>query len=306
MALPISLLRVRRDDTKAIEEVYGKSDTYVLMVPKGDTATETKMLADIKDLPEVSSVIAFVEQAGAEIPYEYLDEETLSKLESEHYSRMVLSVDVGYEGEKTFRLVENIREIAQDYYPDGYYLAGQGVSTYDLMDTVTADMTKVNFAAIAAVFLVLLLTMKSVFLPAILVLTIETAIWLDLSFPYYADSSLFYIAYLIISSIQLGATVDYAILFTERYKENRRLYGKMDSIVETLSNVTVSILTSGIVLTIVGFLLGKISTHGLLSQFGYLLGRGTICSLFAVLLVLPGFLYLFDRLFIKNQKKNLE
>jgi len=290
------------DDTKSIEEVFGKNDTYVLMVPKGDTATETEMLADIKKMPEVSGAIAFVEQAGAEIPYEYLDEETLDKLESEHYSRMVLSVDVDYEGDKTFRLIENVRKIAQDYYPDQYLLAGQGISTYDLMDTVTADMMKVNLVAIAAVFLVLLLTMKSVALPVILVLTIETAIWMNLSFPYYADSPLFYIAYLIISSIQLGATVDYAILLTERYKENRYLYGKKDSIVKTLSNVSVSILTSGIVLTIVGFLLGEISTHGLLSQLGFLLGRGTICSLCAVLLVLPGFLYLFDRLFIKKNK----
>lgn len=99
--------------------------------------------------------------------------------------------------------------------------------------------------------------------------------------------------------------VDYAILFTDRYRENRLLYGKKQSIVETLSNVTVSILTSGAVLTIVGFLLGKISTHGLLSQLGYLLGRGTLCSLFAVLLVLPGFLYLSDRIFIKKENKKI-
>ncbi|MDO4167412.1 MAG: MMPL family transporter, partial [Eubacteriales bacterium] len=291
------------DDTAAIEEVFGKSDTYVLMVPEGDTATETKMLAEIKKLPEVSGVIAFVEQAGAEIPYEYLDEDTLNKLESENYSRMVLSVDVAYEGEETFQLVENVREIAQRFYPDRYHLAGEGVSTYDLMDTVIADMTKVNLVAIAAVAIVLLLTMKSVVLPVILVLTIETAIWINLSFPYYIDTSIFYIAYLIISAIQLGATVDYAILFTDRYQENRLLYGKKQSIVETLSNVMVSILTSGAMLTIVGFLLGKISTHGLLSQLGYLLGRGTLCSLFAVILVLPGFLYLFDRFYMKKESK---
>ena len=118
------------DDTDAIEEVFGKGDTYVLLVPKGDTATETKMLAEIKRLPEVSSVIAFVEQAGAEIPYEYMDEDTLSKLESENYSRMVLSVEAAYEGEETFQLVENIREIAQEFYPDRYYLAGEGISRF--------------------------------------------------------------------------------------------------------------------------------------------------------------------------------
>jgi len=258
-----------------LRRCFGKGDTYVLLVPRGDTATETALSEALKELPEVTSIVSWVDLAGAQIPYEYLDEDTLSQLESEHYSRMVLSLDVDYEGEETFSLVETIRSIAQQYYPDTYYLAGEGVSTYDLMNTVTADMQKVNFVAIGAVFVVLLLTLKSISLPVILVLTIETSIWINLSFPYYMDSPLFYIAYLIISSIQLGATVDYAILFTDRYRENRQELDKGESVVATISNVTTSVLTSGTVLTVVGFLLGIISTHGLLSQLGYLLGRGT-------------------------------
>lgn len=291
------------DDTVAIEETFGKGDTYVLLVPKGDTATETELSAKLNDLPQITSIISFVDMAGAEIPYEYLDESTLSLLESEHYSRMVLSVDVAYEGEETFALVEQIRKIAQEYYPDSYYLAGEGVSTYDLMETVTDDMVKVNLIAIGAVFAVLLCTMKSVVLPIVLVLTIETAIWINLSIPYYAGEPLFYIAYLIISSIQLGATVDYAILLSDRYKENRESLAKKESVIETISNVTASILTSGITLTVVGFLLGIFSTHGLISQLGYLLGKGTVCSLVCVFFVLPGFLYLLDGLVVKNSKE---
>lgn len=122
----------------------------------------------------------------------------------------------------TFELVEEVRAVVEKYYPGEWYLAGEGVSTYDLMDTITADMVKVNLVAIGAVFLVLFLTLKSAVLPIILVLSIETAIWINLSIPYFADSTIFYIAYLIISSIQLGATVDYAILFTDRYKEKMR------------------------------------------------------------------------------------
>lgn len=290
------------DDTKDIEDIYGKNDTYVLLVPKGNTATESDMVNELKGLKEVTSVIAYVEQAGAEVPYEYVDSDILSKLESEKYSRIVLNLSLDYEGDETFNYVENIRKIANKYYPESYYLAGQGVSTYDLMDTITADMVKVNLIAIGAVLVVLLITMKSVSLPLILVLTIETAIWINLSIPYYLDNTLFYIAYLIISSIQLGATVDYAILFTDRYRENRQTMDKKESIKETISSVTVSILTSGTVLTVVGFLLGIISTHGLLSQLGYLLGKGTICSIISVLFVLPGFLYIFDRFFYKSNK----
>ena len=288
------------DDTRAIKDTFGKSDTYVLMVPKGDTAKETQMLDEIKELDRVSSVIAFVEQAGAEIPYEYLGDATLSQLESEYYSRMVLSVDADYEGEETTQLIDQIRDIAQKYYEDSYCLAGEGVSTYDLKNTVTADMVKVNLVAVGAVFVVLLLTLKSVALPVILVLTIETAIWINLSLYYFMGKPLFYIAYLIISSIQLGATVDYAILFTDRYRENRQSMNKKDAVVTTISNVMASVLTSGVVLMVIGFLLGKFSTHGLLSQLGYLLGRGTICSLSAVVFILPGLLYMFDVFFIKK------
>lgn len=196
----------------------------------------------IHTLPQITSIISYVDLAGAEIPMEYLDEDTLSQLVSENYSRMVLSVKASYEGEETFKLVEKIRSIAESYYPGAYYLAGEGVSTYDLMQTVTADMVKVNIVAIAAVFLVLLMTLKSLSPPIILVLSIESAIWINLAVPYFMGSTVFYIAYLIISSIQLGATVDYAILMTDRYKENRQTLGKKDAVVETISNVTVSIL----------------------------------------------------------------
>lgn len=294
------------DDTAEIEDVFGKNDTYVLLVPRGDMAKEKKLSAALKEVPEVTSIISWVDLAGAEIPYEYLDADTLKQLESENYSRMVISLDVEYEGAETFALVEKLRGIAEDYYPSSWYLAGQGVSTYDLMDTVTQDMEKVNLIAIGAVFAVLVLSFRSISLPVILVLTIETAIWINLSIPYYSGKPLFYIAYLIISSIQLGATVDYAILFTDRYREKRECLGKKESIVETIADVTASILTSGTVLTVVGFLLGIISTHGLLSQLGYLLGKGTICSVIAVFFVLPGLLYVMDRLFIKKKKGGME
>ena len=293
-------------DTAKIEDVFGKSDNYVLMVPKGDDVTEQKLLDELKELPELSSVTALREMIGPAVPASSIPDTLLAKLQSENYDRMVLNVAVDYEGSETFALVEKVRDIAEKYYPDEYYLAGEGVSTYDLMDTITADMVKVNLLAIGAVFVVLLLTMKSVVLPVILVMTIETAIWINLSIPYVTGQSIFYIAYLIISSIQLGATVDYAILFTERYKENRQTMNKKDSIVETVSNVTVSILTSGITLTVVGFLLGIISTHGLLSQLGYFLGRGTICSMIAVLFVLPCFLYVTDGICIERKKKKLK
>lgn len=290
-------------DTKAIEAVFGKTDTYVLLVPKGDTATQTALSDELHALPEITSIISYVDIAGAEIPNAYLDADTLVQLEGENYSRMALSVDVPYEGDSTFTLVENIRGIADKYYPDNNYLAGEGVSVYDLKETITADMALVNLVAIGAVFFVLLITLKSIPLPFILVLSIETAIWLNLSVPYFSDKPIYYLAYLIISSVQLGATVDYAILMTDRYRENRQSLKKKSAFIQTLSDVFVSIMTSGSVLTVVGFLLGWMSSNQLLAQLGIFVGRGAIFSLAIVLFVLPGLLYICDGMIIRNKTK---
>lgn len=281
-------------DTAAIEELYGKSDTYVAMVPRGDLATEQELSDALHDIPQVKSILSYVDTVGAEIPMEYLDADIVSQLVSENYSRFVITVDADYEGEETFSLVETIRDTVNSYYPDSYYLAGTGVSTYDLMDTITVDTVKVNLIAIGAVFVVLLLTMKSISLPIILVLAIETAIWINVAIPYFQGSVVFYISYLIISSIQLGATVDYAILFTERYTEFRTQMGKKQAVVETVMAVMPSVITSGSVLAVVGYLLGYISSHGILSQLGIFVGRGSLLSLAIVLFVLPGLLYLLD------------
>lgn len=289
-------------DKTAIETVFGKSDTYVLLVPQGNPVNECKLSEELHSLPQVSDIISYVDTVGTEIPKGYLDADTLALLQSENYSRFVISVEADYEGEATFDFVEKIRKIADKYYPGQTHLAGEAVSTYNLMDTITTDMARVNLLAIGAVFLVLLLTMKSISVPIVLVLNIETAIWLNLSVPYFSDKPIYYIAYLIISSVQLGATVDYAILMTERYKENRSALEKREAVVQTLSDVTVSILTSGSVLTVVGLLLGYVSSNRLLAQLGIFIGRGAVCSLVIVLFVLPGFLMIFDRFIIKKKK----
>ena len=289
-------------DTEKIEEIFGKSDTYVLMVPKDSVATQKDLSDALHTLPKIKSILSYVDAAGETIPEQYLDTGTLDKLNSTNYTRMVLSVDADFEGPETFDLIETVQNTAETYYPGEWLLAGEGVSTFDLMNTVTADMLKVNLIAIGAVFVVLLLTAKSISIPVLLVLGIETAVWLNLSIQYFSGNTIFYIAYLIISSIQLGATVDYAILFTDRYREYRETRLKKQAITDTISAVTVSIMTSASVLTVVGFLLGVISTHGLLSQLGYFLGKGTLCSLVIVLFVLPGLLYLFDGLIQKTTK----
>jgi len=255
-------------DTAAIEETFGKSDTWVVLVPEGDTATQAELSDALHAIPEVTGILSYVDNAGASIPPEFVPPDTLKLLVSGGYTRMVLTVNADTEGDAAFALVEKVRATVQQYYPDAYDLAGQGVSTYDLMDTITADMVKVNLLAIGAVFLILLLMKRQLLLPVILVLSIETAIWINLAIPYFRDRHVFYIAYLIISTIQLGATVDYAILFSDRYQEFRETLDKKQAIAATVSTVTTSVITTGSALAVVGFLMGAISTNQLLGQLG--------------------------------------
>ena len=281
-------------DTAAIEEVFGESDTWVAMVPNGDLARQNELSAALHEIPAVTSVLSYVDTVGAEIPMEYLDAGTLSLLVSDNYSRFVITVDAASESRQTFDLVEEVRAALDELYPGEYYLAGDGVSTYDLMDTITADTVKVNLIAIGAVFIVLLFSFKSLSLPIILVLSIETAIWINMAIPYFRGTPVFYISYLIVSSIQLGATVDYAILFADRYLEFRASMPKREAVVSTVSAVTLSVSTSGSAIIVVGLLLGFVSNHGIISQLGFFLGIGSLLSLTIVLFVLPGFLYLCD------------
>lgn len=289
-------------DTSSINKIFGKNDTYILMVPRGDFATEKKLSEKLHDIPEVTNIISYVDTVSAEVPVEYLTDQQRSQLLSENYSRMVISVNTDTDSHEAFSLVEKIRKITNSYYGKKYYLAGAGVSTYDLMDTITLDMQYVNLVAISAIFIILLITMKSALLPFILVLCIEGAVWINVARPYFTMNVVFYISYLIISSIQLGATVDYAILFTDRYLENRKNMDKRETIIKTICDVMVSIITSASVMTVVGFLMSLISTHGILEQLGDFLGFGTILSFLSVVFVLPGFLYLFDGLIEKTTR----
>ena len=181
-------------------------------------------------------------------------------------------------------------------------VAGDLASTEDLKNTITQDNERVNLLAIAFVFAILVVNFKSIFIPILLTAVIELSIWMNLSFPYFQLTMLHYIGYLIISSVQLGATIDYAILFTSRYLEERQLKNRYESARSAIQICVLSLFTSAIILTIAGSMLGKISTNLVLSQLGTLVGRGAVISFLLVLIVLPALLIIFDKLIEKTTK----
>ena len=290
-------------DLLAVEDEYGASNPLVIMVPKGDISKEAQLNDALKSDSDVISVISYVNTVGASIPENFVPEEALSQLYSEHYSRFVVTLDTEEIEDGWADKIDRVREICEEYYGDEILIAGDLASTEDLKDTITVDNTRVNILAILFVFVILVVNFKSITLPIILTLVIELSIWINLSVPYFQSTTLHYIGYLIISSVQLGATIDYAILLTGRYLEERKTKTRREAAAESIRACVLSLFTSAIILTIAGFVLGAVSTNLVLSQLGTLVGRGAVISFILVLFALPALLMIFDRVIEKTTAK---
>ena len=286
-----------------VEEVFGKGNTTVLLVPAGDRAKENMLTEDLSGMPEIMEVTSYSSEVGPYIPYELMPGEITSLLVSDDYSRMVLILDADEESEETFELLDRIKETAEGYYGEGVYLVGDSPSTEDLKNVISEDSTKVNLIAVFAIFIVLILTMRSVKLPALLTLCIKGSIWISVSFSIIKGDPLFYIGHLIVSSILLGSTVDYAILVTNRFLEFRKELDAGNALRESIALSAVSVLTSGLILMTAGVLLGIFCSNQLMAQLGNLLARGTLTAVLVVLFALPGMISLIFRKG-KNIKSN--
>ncbi|NBG88821.1 RND family transporter [Isachenkonia alkalipeptolytica] len=291
------------DDLERINQDFGTSNPLVLMIPKSQPGEEVTFTDELSALPHITGVVSYVTSVGPEIPRTFAPQEVTDQFYSDTYSRIILYLDLPAEGDRTFQVVNRILETADNAF-DTYYLAGESASLLDMKEVIEADTRVVNLIAVAGIFLVILVTFKSLTIPLFLVLTIESAIWINLSFPYYTASPLSYVGYLIISTIQLGATVDYAILLTHNYLTDRKSLPKKEAMVKTLSENLVAILISAGILSFSGFILGLTSTNPIISELGILLGRGTFLSFSMVVLVLPALFLMFDRVIEKTTLKS--
>ncbi|MCR5488202.1 MAG: MMPL family transporter [Lachnospiraceae bacterium] len=222
------------------------------------------------------------------------DKMTIAKdqLQGEDYSRMLIYLNLPQEGDKTFSFLDEIHEIARVYYDGDVYVAGESTSQYDLKQTFSRDNTVVNVVSILAVLAVLLFTFMSVGMPILLILVIQGAIWINFAFPAAFKDNIFFMSYLIVSSIQMGANIDYAIVISGRYMELRETMPKKEAIIDTMNFAFPTIITSGSMLAICGFIIGQGSSDAAICGIGQCLGRGTIISIILVMFTLPQILML--------------
>lgn len=290
-------------DREFIQEEFGRALPMALLVPRGQWGTEHELEQELADLDAVTGISSFQTQVGRLLPAEVLPQEQLSSLLSENYSRIILTVDTAKEGAEAFAVVNEVREIAGRHYPDAYHLTGESVVLEDMRASITSDSVLVNLIAVGSVWLVLLISFRSLLIPFLLVLTIEGAIWINLSVPYLSGNYMVYIGFLVISTVQLGATVDYAILFTQHYVSNRATRSKHESIAHTVKETFGTLLTPVLILASAGLVLYLVSSLVVVSQLGEVLARGALISFALVNLFLPGMLIVFDRAIQKTTWK---
>ncbi len=219
----------------------------------------------------------------------------------ENYDRMVVYLDMPEDSDATFAFLDEMKAIAKSYYPDGeVYLIGNSTTAKDFKESFVIDNVVVAAVSIITVLIVLLFSFKSVAMPVILILVIQGAIWINFSIPALLDTPLFFLGYIIISAIQMGANIDYAIVIATRYNEVKKDLSPRDAIIDTMNFAFPTVITSGSIMSVAGLLIGYMSSEATIASLGQNLGRGTIISIILVLFALPSLLVICDKLVEKT------
>lgn len=231
-----------------------------------------------------------------------------AQLQSESYSRMLIYSTLPEESAETFDFLDKVHQTAERYYPEGVYLVGNSTNEKDLSSSFVDDNTMISVLSAIFVIIVLVFTFNSAGLPVLLILVIQGSVWINFSFPYLTGNNMFFLSYLVVSSIQMGANIDYAIVITSRYQELKKEMPVSEAVIKSINQAFPTILTSGTILAAAGVLIGRLSSDAAVASIGQSLGRGTIISIALVLLVLPQILVLGDFIIEKTaftlKKKN--
>lgn len=224
------------------------------------------------------------------------------QLLSDNYSRILLKLNLPTEGEETFKFIDTIHKTAGKYY-DEVYLVGNSTSCYDLQKSFKRDNFVIGILTVLFVILVLFFTFKSAGLPILLIAVIQGSVWINFSIPFVTQKPIYFLGYLIVSSIQMGANIDYAIVISNRYMEEKKGIPLNEAMKNALNFAFPTVITSGTILAAAGFFIGKLSTNPAISSLGKALCSGTVISMFLVMLVLPEILLLGDTIIEKTRVK---
>lgn len=230
-------------------------------------------------------------------------ENAQTQLQNENYSRMVVYLNLPEESEETFAFLDEIRSIIGRYYEDDYYVVGNSTSSRDLSSSFVSDNLLISILSAFFVIVVLLFTFRSAGLPLLLIVVIQGSIWINFSFPTITGEPLYFLGYLIVNAIMMGANIDYAIVISSHYQELKARMPHKEAIVHALNAAFPTVFTSGTIMASAALLIGNLSAQPVVSIMGICLGRGTIISIILVLFVLPSVLVLGDSIINRTSFK---
>ena len=291
------------EDDQEITQRFGRSNMLLLIYPNNDMVAERRLSDELEALPYVKSVTSMANTLPEGVPEEFLPESATSLLHKNDTARMLIYIRTKGESDIAFQCTDQIRDIMKKYYPEESYVVGETPSTQDIKVTITEDNTRVNVLSLLGVFMVVMFSFHSVLIPLVVMIPIEVALFLNMAIPYIQGVDMVYMGYIIVSSIQLGATVDYSILLTNNYIAKRKLLPKKEACIEAVTRSCSSIFTSGTIITLAGYIVHFISTTAAIGDLGHLIGRGGLLSVILVLTLLPALLVLCDRLIIEKDWK---
>ena len=289
-------------DQKKISETFGDYQNLVILVPNNQIQNEINLVSDLSQYTDVSDVTSLVNVVDPNIPRSMLPEDLVSNFVGDQYTRILLKSSLTDENEVLYSFTESLNQTVGAYY-DSYYIIGMAASTAEIKDLVTSDQLMITLLSILAIFVILCVTFKSILIPIILVLVIQSAIWFNLSILYIQDTQTIFIGYLVVMAIQLGATIDYAVLMTHRYIEKRKTSTIFDSMDFSFKKSFITISISAFVLACAGFVEGLFSNISAVKDIGFLLGKGALISYLFVLICLPALLMTLDKILVHVNKK---
>jgi predicted RND superfamily exporter protein len=283
-------------DGDVIDKAFGESQTWAIMVPAEHWGDENALVEDLQKLPTTKSVLSYSTIASSALPRQLADKSQIRQLFSGGYSRIVLTSRIPDESRQAFDLVKKVRSLCRARYGSRYRLVGNAVSYADIKAVTSVDSTTVKLASILAIGAVLLVMFKSLSIPVILIMAIEVSIWMNEAVPYLMGQTINFVAFLVIDAVQLGAAVDYAIIFTEEYLARRRRMPKADASIQSIEKTAQPIMTSSsiLILACLGIYLSVSSP--MIQQVGMLIARGALISVILIFFVLPLLFTLLDGL----------
>ena len=286
------------DDETAMNKEFGRNNLVLLIIPNDSLVTEKKLADKLDSLNYVKYVTSLAGSIPEGVPVEIIPNRITSQLHTKDYARIILSINTASESELSFSSITEITNIVKQYYPKNSYVVGVTPSTMDIKNVIVKDWSTIDKISMLGVALAVMIAFRSLSLPIILIIPIQLAIFINMAMPYLLGNRIMFMGYIIVSCLQLGATIDYSIVMTHHFLTYRRKYDKVTASIKATSSSALPILTSGLILSVAGYGVYFLSSVSAISDLGRLIGRGALFSMLTVLTILPNLFVWCDRFIV--------